>query len=267
MTACVRKAMRMDEIKEKGEMIMGEEHQLLAVSEVSRLTGVSVRTLRYYDEIGLLIPTHVTQAGYRLYDREALRRLQIILLYRELEFPLKEISEIMNGSFDMQNALERQIELLQNKKTHIENLITLAEGIKAMGVNQLDFSEFDVKKIDEYEEQAKATWGTTPAYREYEVKSAGRTAEDNRILAKGLMDIFAAFGRQLSLPPSDDAVQANVTRLQNYITENYYTCSDEILLSLGRCYSGGGSMQRNIDKAAGEGTAEFVARAIEFRCG
>ncbi len=246
---------------------MCKKQKLLSVSDVSRMTGISVRTLRYYDGIGLLRPTEVTQAGYRLYNEEALRRLQIILLYRELEFPLKEISEMMSDSrFDMTSALERQIELLQKKKTHIENLITLAEGIKTLGVNKLDFSEFDVKKIDEYEEQAKSTWGTTPAYKEYEVKSAGRTAEDNRILAVGLMEIFAEFGRQLSLQPSDDAVQANVIKLQNYITENFYTCSDEILLSLGRFYSGGGSMQRNIDKAAGEGTAEFVSQAIEFHC-
>ena len=246
---------------------MCEKQKLLSVSDVSRMTGISVRTLRYYDGIGLLRPTEVTQAGYRLYNEEALRRLQIILLYRELEFPLKEISEMMSDSrFDMTSALERQIELLQKKKTHIENLITLAEGIKTLGVNKLDFSEFDVKKIDEYEEQAKSTWGTTPAYKEYEVKSAGRTAEDNRILAVGLMEIFAELGRQLSLQPSDDAVQANVIKLQNYITENFYTCSDEILLSLGRFYSGGGSMQRNIDKAAGEGTAEFVSQAIEFHC-
>jgi len=246
---------------------MCEKQKLLSVSDVSRMTGISVRTLRYYDGIGLLRPTEVTQAGYRLYNEEALRRLQIILLYRELEFPLKEISEMMSDSrFDMTSALERQIELLQKKKTHIENLITLAEGIKTLGVNKLDFSEFDVKKIDEYEEQAKSTWGTTPAYKEYEVKSAGRTAEDNRILAVGLMEIFAEFGRQLSLQPSDNAVQANVIKLQNYITENFYTCSDEILLSLGRFYSGGGSMQRNIDKAAGEGTAEFVSQAIEFHC-
>ena len=246
---------------------MCKKQKLLSVSDVSRMTGISVRTLRYYDGIGLLRPTEVTQAGYRLYNEEALRRLQIILLYRELEFPLKEISEMMSDSrFDMTSALERQIELLQKKKTHIENLITLAEGIKTLGVNKLDFSEFDVKKIDEYEEQAKSTWGTTPAYKEYEVKSAGRTAEDNRILAVGLMEIFAEFGRQLSLQPSDNAVQANVIKLQNYITENFYTCSDEILLSLGRFYSGGGSMQRNIDKAAGEGTAEFVSQAIEFHC-
>lgn len=246
---------------------MCANEKLLSISDVSKMTGVSVRTLRYYDEIGLLNPTEVTEAGYRLYNEEALRRLQIILLYRELEFPLKEISQVMSGSFDMTSALERQIELLQKKKTHIENLITLAEGIKAMGVNKLDFSEFDVKKIDEYEEQAKATWGTTPAYKEYEVKSAGRTSEDNRVLAVGLMNIIAELGKLRSMKPSDEKVQMKVRELQNYITENYYTCSDEILLSLGRAYSGGGSMQHNIDKTAGEGTAEFASQAIEYYCG
>ena len=210
------------------------ENKMLAVSEVSRLTGVSVRTLRYYDEIGLLPPTEVTQAGYRLYDEDALHRLQCILLYRELEFPLREISEIMGGSdFDMISALERQIELLQKKKTHIQNLITLAEGIKILGVNKLDFSEFDVKKIDEYEEQAKATWGNTPEYKEFEQKSVGRSAEDYSFLAMGLMNIFREFGKLRTLEPSDQRVQEKVRELQGYITENFYTCSDEILFSLG----------------------------------
>ena len=80
---------------------MCEKQKLLSVSDVSRMTGISVRTLRYYDGIGLLRPTEVTQAGYRLYNEEALRRLQIILLYRELEFPLKEISEMMSDFASM----------------------------------------------------------------------------------------------------------------------------------------------------------------------
>ncbi len=243
-----------------------EYQKLLSVSEVSRLTGVSVRTLHYYDAIGLLPPTEVTPAGYRLYDEAALYRLQCILLYRELEFSLREISDIMGGSdFDMIKALERQIELLQRKKTHIENLITLAQGIKVLGVNQLDFSEFDVKKIDEYERQAKETWGTTPEYQEYARKTAGWSEEDYRSQAMGLMNIIAETGQlRTSSEPSDEIVQAKVRELQDYITENYYTCSDDVLLSLGRAYSGGGSMQHYIDKRAGEGTAEFVTQAIEY---
>ncbi len=242
--------------------------ELLTVSEVSRLSGVSVRTLRYYDEIGLLPPTEVTEAGYRLYDEQALHRLQCILLYRELEFPLKEISAIMSGSsFDMVQSLERQIELLEKKRTHLDNLIILAKGIKVLGVNKLDFSEFDVKKIDEYEEQAKASWGGTAEYKEYERKSAGRSSEDNRVLAVGLMNIFAEFASLKALAPSDERVQTLVKKLQDYITENYYTCSDKILLSLGRAYSGGGSMQHNIDRSCGEGTAAFASQAIEYYCG
>jgi Predicted transcriptional regulators len=244
-----------------------DKQKLMSVSDVSKITGVSVRTLRYYDEIGLLTPTRVTESCYRLYDESALRRLQIILLYRELEFSLKEIIVIMGGSgFDMEQALNRQIELLQKKKTHIENLITLAQGIKVLGVNKLDFSEFDVKKIDEYEEQAKATWGTTPEYQEFERKTAGWGEEDFRASAMGLMGILAQIGSLRDRDPSDEVVQDLVKQLQAYITEHYYTCSDEVLLSLGRAYSGGGSMQRNIDKAAGEGTAEFATRAIEYYC-
>ena len=244
------------------------ESKLHSVRDVSRITGVSIRTLHYYDEIGLLPPTTVTESGYRLYDAEALRRLQCILLYRELEFPLREIRDLMCVSgFDMEKALERQIALLRKKRTHIDNLITLAEGIKILGVNQLDFSGFDARKIDEYEEQAQAAWGETKEFREYREKAAGRTAEENRVLAAGVMGIFAGFGRLRGLDPSDDRVQEKVKELRDYITENYYTCSDGILLALGRMYSNGEKIQRNIDKTGGEGTAALVSRAIAYYCG
>ena len=127
------------------------------VNEVSRQTGVSIRTLHYYDAIGLLRPTQVTEAGYRLYDDTALERLQNILLFRELQFPLREIRAILdNPDFDRKKALDQQIALLQMKKQHIENLIDLARGIRMMGVNNLDFSAFDTRQIDEYARQAKA---------------------------------------------------------------------------------------------------------------
>ena len=92
---------------------------MMTVREVSALTGVSVRALHHYDRIGLLPPTRVTPAGYRLYDEEALARLQVILLYRELQFPLKEIRHIMESdAFDRGRALEQQITLLELKREH-----------------------------------------------------------------------------------------------------------------------------------------------------
>lgn len=118
------------------------------VKEVSRLTGVSIRTLHYYDSIGLLRPTQVTESGYRLYDETALERLQYILLFRELRFSLKEINGIMScPSFDRNQALDQQIKLLQLQKEHIENLIDLARGIQMIGVQALDFSAFTRKKL------------------------------------------------------------------------------------------------------------------------
>ena len=114
------------------------------VHEVSTLTGISIRTLHHYDSIGLLKPTATTEAGYRLYDEEALERLQHILLFRELEFPLKEIKKMLDSpNFDRTKALEQQIEMLTLKKEHLQNLLDFAQGVKAIGIRHLDFSAFD----------------------------------------------------------------------------------------------------------------------------
>ena len=240
---------------------------MMTVNEVSKLTGVSIRTLQYYDKIGLLHPANYTEAGYRLYDDAALETLQQILLFRELEFSLKDIKEIISSpDFDRSKALEQQIELLKLKKEHIENLIDLALGIKAIGVKPLKFDAFDTRKIDEYAAQAKAAWGTTPAYKEYEEKSKGRTKEDNLKIHQGMIDIFGEFGQIRNTDPASEEAQEMVKKLQDYITEHMYTCTKEILGGLGMMYGGGGDFTTNIDKMGGEGTAEFASRAIEIYC-
>ena len=240
---------------------------MMTVNEVSKLTGVSIRTLQYYDKIGLLHPSKYSEAGYRLYDDAALETLQQILLFRELEFPLKDIKKIIGSpDFDRGKALEQQIGLLKLKKEHIENLIDLAAGIKAMGVRQLTFDAFDTKKIDEYAAQAKASWGTTPAYKEYENKSRGWTKEDRQKIHQGMIDIFAQFGEIRDADPASGEAQAMVKKLQDYITEHMYTCTKEILNGLGKMYAGGGDFKRGIDSFGGEGTASFASRAIEIFC-
>ena len=241
---------------------------MMTVNEVSRLTGVSIRTLQYYDRIGLMHPAKYTEARYRLYDDTSLERLQQILLFRELEFSLKEIREILDSpSFDKSKALAQQIELLTLKKEHIENLIDLARGIQRMGVKKLTFDAFDTKKIDEYAAQAKASWGDTPAYKEYEEKSKGRTKADIQKINVQLMDIFAEFGAIRDMDPASEEAQILVKKLQDFITENMYTCTNEILSGLGKMYASGGDFTTNINKYGGEGTAEFAAEAIEKYCG
>ena len=240
---------------------------LWRVNEVSKLTGVSIRTLQYYDKIGLLHPAKYTDAGYRLYDDTALETLQQILLFRELEFPLKDIKKIISSpDFDRRKALEQQIELLKLKKEHIENLIDLAKGIKLLGVKQLTFDAFDTRKIDEYAAQAKASWGTTPAYKEFEERAKGRTKEEDQKIYQGMIDIFGEFGRIRNTDPASEDAQALVKKLQDYITEHMYTCTKEILSSLGKMYAGGGDFTTNIDKMGGEGTAVFASQAIGIYC-
>ncbi len=241
---------------------------MMTVHEVSRLTGVSIRTLQYYDRIGLLHPAEYTGSGYRLYDDTALETLQHILLFRELEFSLKDIREIIRSpGFDRSKALDQQIALLQLKKEHLEDLIDLAREIKAMGVKPfMDFSAFNTEKMDEYAAQAKASWGTTRVYQEYEQKTKGRSKEESRILGEKMMQIFCEFGAIRNGNPASVQAQTLVKKLQDFITDNYYSCPDEMLSRLGMMYAGGGDMTENIDAHGGPGTAVFVNEAIKVFC-
>ena len=158
------------------------------VNEVSKRTGVSIRTLQYYDKIGLLHPAQYTQAGYRLYDEKGLERLQQILLFRELAFSLKEIEAILQSpDFDREKALDQQIEMLTMKKEHLENLITFARGLKQVGGNTMDFSAFDTHKMERYAAEAKKQLHNTSAYQAFAEKSKGRSKEAGEALGRGLM--------------------------------------------------------------------------------
>ncbi|MDO4890996.1 MAG: MerR family transcriptional regulator [Coriobacteriaceae bacterium] len=239
------------------------------VHEVSELAHVSVRTLHHYDQIGLLKPSARSKSGYRLYSDDDLMRLQQIMLFRELEFPLADIKAILESpDFDQGKALEQQIELLELRREHISNVIDLAKAMKAMGVRALSFKPFDTSKIDEYAAQAKASWGDTPQWTEYQRKWAGKTKEDEAAMGARLMELFVPFGRMAAAgaDPSCEEAQAQVARIQAFITENAYTCTNEILAGLGRAYGSGGDFTRNINEAAGPGAAEFAAAAVEAYC-
>ena len=130
----------------------------------------------------------------------------------------------------------------------------------------MDSSSFDRNKALDHAAQAKASWGTTAEYHEFEEKSKGRTKEEQQKLNVEMMEVFAEFGKIRDQAPDSAAAVDLALRLQEHITENYYTCSDEILLSLGTMYAGGGEFTENIDKVGGEGTAVFACRAIAAYC-
>lgn len=240
--------------------------KLLTVHEVSELTGVSVRTLHFYHEKGLLYPAVTTDAGYRMYDDTNLERLQDIMLFRELEFPLKDIKTILdNPGFDREKALADQIRLLELKREHLDELIRFANGLQKKGERTMSFDAFDKKKIETYQKAAKEQWGHTEAYKEFEGKDAAKTEPQKNQEIKDFMDIFREFGELMHLDPSDPTVQAQVDKLQNFITEHYYKCTDQILAGLGQMYAAGGEMTDNIDAAGGKGCAVFTAKAIAAR--
>lgn len=237
------------------------------VKQVSKLTGVSVRTLHHYDAIGLLHPTKITDAGYRLYDDNCLQRLHTILLLRQLQFPLKEIKEILDSpGFDPMEALQQQIQLLELQRQHLDDLIRHARELQNTGGINMDFSSFNTEKIDKYAAEAKAKWGQTQPYKEFEAKTAGESKAQMQSAGDGLMDIFKELGALRHLSPASAEVQGLVAKLQAYITAHYYTCTKQILFGLGQMYAAGDEMNENIDKAGGEGTGAFARDAITIYC-
>ncbi|MFA5657823.1 MAG: MerR family transcriptional regulator [Oscillospiraceae bacterium] len=244
----------------------------MSISEIARLTGISVRTLHYYDEIGLLKPVSVDEhSGYRFYDERSLERLQTILFYRELDFPLKEIDRIISKpEFNKNEALSRQKELLRLKNERIERLIAAIDntlkGEDTMNFNAFDNSEFKAQK-EKYSEEAKEKWGNTRAYKENAEKTSSYSSEKWEEINKVMNAILCEFAdcmKSGSLPDGDSA-QVLVKKWQSFITENHYTCPKEILAGLGIMYIGDERFKANIDKC-GEGTAEFMSKAIEVYC-
>ena len=236
----------------------------LQIKEFAELTGVSVRTLHYYDEIGLLKPSFVDkQNGYRFYDEASLGRMQEILFYRELDFPLKSIVEILaSPNYDKQKALAEQKRLLTIKKDRLERLIAALEQAEKgeITMSAFDNSEYETAR-QQYEDEAKRRWGGTDAYREYAQKAPSSDA------AAGLMAVFGEFAavKAAGHTPDSDTAQQLVKKLQDYITANFYHCTNEILAGLGQMYVCDERFKNNIDKN-GEGTAEFVAEAIKIYC-
>ena len=237
----------------------------MSVHEVAKLTGITARTLHYYDEIGILKPTGLTEAGYRMYDDTALSRLQSILLFRELEFPLKEIKAILDSpNFDASEAISQQIELLELKCKHIEELITFAREIQNKGITTMNFEVFGKSDIEKYEAEIKAKWGNTQAYQEYKQKDIAQNNYSK--IAIELMTIFSELGKIKYLAPDAEEVQNKISELRKFITDNYYVCTNEILSGLSKMYVCDKRFKNNIDKKGGNGTVDFIEQAIAVYC-
>ena len=127
----------------------------------------------------------------------------------------------------------------------------------------MDFTAFDSSKLEEYTKKAKEQWGNSKAFSEYEQKSASRSKDDEKKLWSNFMKLFEKCGKLKDSDPKSAEAQAMIKDIQNYITKNFYECTNEIFAGLGKMYAAGGEFTTNIDNAGGKGTAAFVSRAIE----
>lgn len=244
----------------------------LQIKDFAKLTGVSVRTLHYYDEIGLLKPSFVDeQNGYRFYDENALLRMQEILFFRELDFPLKNIIDILSSSdYDKQKAFSKQKNLLLLKKKRLEHLISVLEkaekGDFTMDMNALNNNELEMTR-KKYAKEAKEKWGNTNAYKESEKRTASYSSKEWNMIGSGMDDIFSAFAQCVKdgIEPTSTVALTLVENWKNYISEHFYHCTKEILSGLGQMYVADERFKANLDKY-GEGTAEFMSKAIAHYC-
>ena len=236
----------------------------LSVSQMAKLTGVSIRTLHYYDHIGLLCPEIAADSGYRWYGAADVEKMQQILFYRELDFPLKDIREILaDPRYDKQEALRRQRRLLLLKRERLDGLLELLDA-NLKGERTMEFKEFDAGELEaarrQYADEAKARWGHTEAWRESQEKTA-----DPESQAADMNDIFRRAAALREGDPAGAEAQALVKEWQGFISGHYYTCTKEILAGLGTMYTGDERFQKNLDRF-GAGTADFLSRAIAIYC-
>ncbi len=239
-----------------------------SVSKAAKLVGVSVRTLRYYDEIGLLKPSEVSPAGYRFYDEDAMASLQQIVFFRELGLPLEQIGRILSApDNDRAEALQKHRTLLLMRRKRLDDMLRLVD--KTIGGNTMyeerptpSQADWDAVK-NQYAAEAADCWGNTEAFLESREKHAFYTREQQARIKDEMEEIFRAFG---ACPePTGAEGQALVKRWQTHITQYHYTCTNSILACLGQMYANDPRFRENLEQF-GVGTAQKMSDAIAAYC-
>ena len=275
------------------------------VKEVSRLAGVSIRTLRYYDELGLLKPTAVTEAGYRLYSDKDLERLQEILFFKEMELPLEKIKQLLEDlSIDRQEMLLMQQAVLEKKRNRLNGIIELIQDVRK-GVNTMSFEAFnedDIEKIVEHTiRRAKPEdinmfvekFGSMEAFREELAKnlkdpeteahliklyggkdkavaaslSAQGNTEEMRQYAKETDEIYRQFAE--ALKTNDNILKEDALKRLAESNKNIWHIENTryYLLQLADTLERYPEMIEATDKEYGEGVTMFIANAIREHYG
>lgn len=244
------------------------------INEVSKLTGVSIRMLHHYDKIKLLEPSKRTDSNYRMYNDDDIARLYQILLFKELEFPLQEIKQILDDKdFNREEALKVQRNLIFEKKKRLERILeSIDDTIENLGGETMSKNNFkafgyeDVKKHQEkYKEETEKRYGKSDAYRESQGKTSKYSKNDWENIMQEAGAIYEELYKLMDKDPSDEKVQELIEKWRNHITTNFYNCTIEIFRGLALMYVGDERFTKNIDKY-GEGLAKFMSDAMNIYC-
>ncbi len=246
------------------------------IKEISDLSGVSVRTLHHYDQLGLLKPDSVAANGYRIYSEQNLLRLQQILFFKELDFSLAEIKKILDHpDFEQIHALESQQAILVKKRTRLNQIIQLItqtinsiQGGTIMEKKEM-FQAFDLTEIKKdqakYAAEVREKYGASPAYQESQQKAAKYNQHDWENIMAAANEIYTKLATLMELPISDPEVQAMINNWREHINQNYYQCTLEIFRGLGEIYVADPRFTKNIDQYR-PGLAEFMHQAMNYYC-
>lgn len=237
------------------------------VSQLARIAGVSVRTLHHYDHIGLLRPSNRTEAGYRLYGKADLFRLQQILFFRELDVPLEQVRDILDDpGFDQVAALEHHRQLLHRRVERLMRLLkTVDKTIAKLTEDEMELTDkelyegFSEEQIERYKREAREMYGTEQvAESERRVKKMSRE-QWQAVRAEGdavTRGMAALVGRE----PGDPEVQELMARHHAWI-ENFYHCPAELFRGLGQLYTSHPEFRATYDRYAPD-LADFMAAAM-----
>jgi len=241
------------------------------VKQLAKLAGISPRTLRHYDRIDLLKPAFVGDNGYRYCQHDQLIKLMQILFYRELDFSLTDIKQIItNPNFDMTEALQKHRHLLNLKAKRTKRLIkTIDQILIATKGNQTisasaTYQSFDQTDINQYKDEVKRRWGHTDAYRQSIERAKKWTKQDLDRIKQQVQDITLKLAKLIDQDTKSPRVQALIKQHHAHIN-NFYDCSIDIYRGLGEIYFADPRFAAHYNRVK-PGLAEFINQAISYYC-